>query len=207
MPTLSSLPGTGPTINMGLGALGGGSLVYKRKFRWTMSISYCAGAKVVPQEFVKVGARPQLDIEETEINYLHGKTWIPGKAAWQTMALTYYDMAGTPASPLAGGATINNIFGWLASIYDITNSVSLYMGSHLQDYEGQGQLYLYDGCGQAVEGWLLNHMWPQSVNFGELDMSSSEEVTVEMTMRYSEVQYVTYCPTGTVEKCPCVPCS
>lgn len=204
-----TLPAAGaqPTgVNMGLGPLGTGSLIFKRKFRWTMEITYCdsevSGPKCVAKEFVKLGSRPQIDIEETEINYLHGKMFIPGKATWQTMTVTYYDVAGSAG----GGINVQSIFGWIASVYDITDPTKLYMGSKLSDYEGTARIYLYDGCGNAVEGWLLRHVWPQSVNFGELDMSSSEECTVELTLRYSEVQYQSYCPAGSIDKCPCTPC-
>ncbi len=194
--------------NMGLGPLGTGTLIFKRKFRWTMSLEYCTGGtpKRVAEEFVKVGSRPQIDIEETEINYLHGKMFIPGKATWQTMTVTYFDVAGSAAG-LLGGASINSLFGWIASVYDITDSTKLYMGGKLSDYEGVATIFLYDGCGNALEGWLLNNVWPQSVNFGELDMGSSEECTIELTLRYSNVNYKSYCPTGSIDKCPCTPCA
>lgn len=213
---------TGGKRPMGLGLIGTGGIVFKRKFRWTMQIEYCldvngadtADTRFVPEEFVKVGARPQLDIEETEINYLHGKMWIPGKATWQTMTVTYYDVTGN-ASDIAfttGGSdgagadkNITGLFGWLASVYDITDNVNLYMGAKASNYQGQGLILLYDGCGFPLEGWLLKNMWPQSINFGELDMSSSEECTVELTLRYSNVQYKNYC-FGSIEKCPCTSC-
>ena len=192
---------------MGLGKIGSSSLIFKRKFRWTMSIAYCLEGteKFVPEEFVKVGARPQVDIEETEINYLHGKMWIPGKATWQTMTVTYYDVAGD-VTGLEHSANIAGLFGWLASIYDITDPVNLYMGSKAADYQGEALILLYDGCGSALEGWMLQNVWPQSINFGELDMSSSEECTIELTLRYSNVEYTTYCG-GSIDKCPCTPCS
>jgi len=40
-----------------------------------------------------------------------------------------------------------------------------------------------------METWTLGHVWPQAINFGDLDYSSSEEVNVELTLRYSEVRY------------------
>lgn len=196
-----------PQRAMGLGEIGTGNIIFKRKFRWTMEIQYCVSSQVpktVAKEFVKMGNRPQLEIEETEINYLHGKMWIPGKATWQQMTVTYYDVAGKSSSP---SIQINSLFGWIASVYDITDPVNLHMGSRLADYQGQGLILLYDGCGNALEGWLLNNVWPVTVNFGELDMASSDECTIELTMRFANVQYRSYCPTGTITKCPCTPCA
>lgn len=208
----------GGTRPMGLGLIGDGGVIFKRKFRWTMQIEYCLKAdgtdgsnnKFVPEEFVKVGARPQIDIEETEINYLHGKMWIPGKATWQTMTVTYYDVTGKSddvvfKNPNQAKKNITGLFGWLASVYDITDNVNLYMGAKAANYQGEGLILLYDGCGYPLEGWLLKNMWPQSINFGELDMSSSEECTVELTLRYSNVQYKNYCY-GSIVKCDCTSC-
>jgi hypothetical protein len=194
-------------IPMGLGALGDGTIIFKRKFRWTMEISFCNGTATVAKEFVKVGNRPQIDIEEQEINYLNGKMWIPGKATWQTMAITYYDVAGTTVTPLAGGASTTSILSWIASIYDITDPVCLNMNAKPNDYEGQAILTLYDGCGIPLEQWTLLHVWPQSVNWGDLDMSSSEECTIELTLRYSQVTYQSLCPAASLARCPCTPCA
>lgn len=192
------------SMNMGLGKLGTSQIIFKRKFRWSMKIEYCTGGSnfTVAEEFVKVGSRPQLDIEETEINYLHGKMWIPGKATWQTMTVTYYDVTG-----LASGVNMGGLFGWIASVYDIFDPTKLSMGSVLSNYQGEATIYLYDGCGNALEGWLLKNVWPQSVNFGELDMGSSEECTVELTLRYSNVTYQSFCGTASFNRCPCTPCS
>ena len=185
-----------PAIPLGLGALGNSGLVFKRKFRWTMSIGFCDGTKVVPQEFVKVGARPQLDIEETEINYLHGKTWIPGKASWEAITVTYYDVA-----------TKDNVdlWSWIASVYDFTSPDCLWMNSKRSGYAGVASLYLLDGCGNPVEFWQLGDVWPTSVKFGDLDYANSETVDIEVTLRYSSVSYIPFCG-GKVERCPCSPC-
>jgi len=172
------------SIPMGIGALGGPQLVFKRKFRWTFTVTPNCTGVTVPANFVKLAARPNISIDEVEINYLNAKTWIPGKASWETITVTYYDVAGSANLPL---------WSWLASVYDYTNPVQLNMGSARADYGGSGTLILYDGCGNPLERWLLNDMWPQAVNFGELDYSSSEEVDIEITLRYSNVQFTNLC--------------
>jgi len=181
--------------NMGIGALGGSKLIFKRKFRWTFRIDdLCRGS--VEEHFVKLAARPNLSIEETEINFLNAKTWIPGKASWETITVTYYDVATNDNEPL---------WHWLASVYDFTDPVVLPMGANREQYAGSGTLYLYDGCGNPLEKWVLNDLWPQAVNFGELDYSSSEEVNIELTLRYSNVDFQHICPSFTPQSC-CGPC-
>ena len=68
-PNLDPNDDCGGRLPMGLGALGDGSIIFKRKFRWTFEIEFCCdqGGKQVAKDFVKVGNRPQIDIEEQEI--------------------------------------------------------------------------------------------------------------------------------------------
>ena len=195
--------------SMGLGVLGSPNMIFKRKFRWTFEIvPNCNTSPAIPANYVKVANRPQLDIEETEINFLHTKTWIPGKAAWQALSVTYYDLAVTEIAPL---------WTWLTSVYNFTlhdsthpnggrSFPNYYMGSTLNDYSATAYLVMYDGCGQPLDQWTLNYVWPQSIQFGELDYASSEECTIELTMRYSDAAYSPICPPFAFAPC-CTPCS
>lgn len=196
---------------MGLGKLGGSDIVFKRKYRWTfVLISPCGG--VVPEHTVKLAARPNLTIEETEINFLHGKMWIPGKGTWETITVTYYDLGND-------GGSLSGLWSWLATVYDFTDPVNLRQASKRGSavaqaigntlvvggvssggYAGTATLTLYDGCGTPMEIWTLGGVWPQAINFGELDYSSSEEVTIELTLRYFEVKYEPKCG-GVVRPC------
>jgi len=204
--TIPDPPGTcidGGPLRMGLGALGNGDVIFKRKFRWTFEIDWCCatGGRQVPASFVKMGNRPQIDFEEIEINYLNGKMFIPGKGTWQPLSITYYDVAG-----LISGSATSELLSWIASIYDFTEPTCLKMNSSLETYSGKAKLMLYDGCGNPLEAWILNHVWPQSVNWGDLDMGSSDECTIELTLRYDSVEYTSFCPSGSITRCECPPC-
>lgn len=180
-------------IGMGIGALGSPNLVFKRKFRWTLAISGPAGD--VPDSFVKVAARPNITIEETQIDFLNGRMWIPGKGSLETITITYLDVAGNSTGGQGGSGALENLWGWLAAVYDFTGNFpdSLNQASTLAGYSGDGNLTLYDGCGNALEQWTMFGMWPTTVNFGELDMSSPDTVDIEMTFRYAAVQYQNLC--------------
>lgn len=186
---------------MGLGDIGGPNVIFKRKYRWTLAIDTACG-RDIPPSFVKLAARPNLSLEETEINYLHGKMFIPGKATWETITVTYYDV-----STGAGNTDNIGLYDWILSVYDFADvSGAMHQSSKVGGglnlgYGGTGILNLYDGCGTPLETWVLKKMWPQSVNFGELDFSSSEEVTIEMTLRFSEVQYTNLCGANPTSCC------
>lgn len=174
-------------INMGIGRLGGGNVLHKRKFRWTFEVLKGFGndaVVLVPEHYVKMAARPNVSIEETEIHHLNAKTYIPGKGTWETITVTYYDVA-----ELNGDGNVG-LWSWLANVYDFTNPTTLKQNSIRSNYAGNAVCTLYDGCGSPLEAWTLGDCWPQAVNFGELDYSSSEECTIEVTLRYSNVAYV-----------------
>lgn len=181
---------------MGIGLLGNANLIIKRKFRWTFQVTRANGQDI-PPNFVKLAGRPNIEIEEVELNYLNAKKWITGKASWQTINVTYIDVA----------STLNqNLWNWLASCYDFTDPVNLHMGSSPQDYAGTGILIMYDGCGTPLEQWTLLDLWPTGINFGDdLDYSSSDEAQIELTLRYSNVQYQSLCP-GFTPVGVCTPC-
>lgn len=192
--------------NMGLGDLMLPNTYFKRKYRWSFLLKTPCGE--VSENLVKISSRPQLDIEEQEINFLHGKMWIPGKASWQTMTVTYYDVT-------AGGNDISTLYKWLRTVYEFDQPAQLRQSSIRGGggsgtgggYAAQAFLYLYDGVGTPIETWTLRHVWPQSINFGDLDYSSSEELTVELTLRYSEVQFKPGACMGAIDGCAPVGCN
>ena len=183
-------------IPMGIGPLGFSNLIFKRKFRFTFELFNLCGGGSVPAHFVKVAARPSITIEETQIDFLNGRTWIPGKGSFETMSVTYYDVATTQAAPL---------FNWLASVYNFTDPINLNMGSRRSDYAGRALLKMWDGCGQLIEIWEMNDAFPTAINFGDVDYASSDIATIELTMRYSQVRYTPVCPTFGIKSC-CTPC-
>jgi len=154
------------------------SIVFKRKFRWTVE-GETAGGKLEPM-FVKMNTRPQVEIEETEINFLGNKTWVPGKQYWESLNITTWDL--DPKTEF-----------WkviYASMHaDATGEVPL-------EKLGKFKLCLYDGCGCLIEWWEINDAYINKVNFIELDHSSCEVVDVELGIKYKSVTYKNALATG-----------
>ena len=176
------------------------NLVFKRKYRWTFEVQW--NGKKVGKNFVKLASRPNLTVEETEINYLHGKMYIPGKASWETITVTYYDVARSV------GNGMTDLYSWLASIYNFQDQGSKMMqqttiqgDGNNGGWAGKGTLLMYDGCGTELESWELRGVWPSAVNFGDLDYSSSEEATIELTLRYYQAIYNNLCGTNPQPQC------
>jgi hypothetical protein len=167
-------------MQMGIGKLGRPDIVIKRKFRWTLEINTPFGQ--VPRHYVKTSGRPQLDIDETEINFLNGVTWIPGKGKWQPLSCTYIDVAD---------AEMAKLYSWVATVYDFSqqNPIDHIPQSEKTGWNGTAELIMYDGCGNPIDKFTLRSCWPQSISFGDLDYSDSAEVTIDLTLRFSEVSY------------------
>ena len=173
---------------MGVGAVGIGdpNVIFKRKFRWTVQIAGngACGATQSPAYFVKVAARPSIQFEETEVHFMNDKIYIPGKATWEPITITFLDcnQFGTP-----------QLLTWLSSVYNFSQASSRTMGSKRSAYSASVVLKMYDGCGGIMETWNLADAWPQAMNFGDLDYANSEVADIQITLRYSMVTYTPGC--------------
>lgn len=180
-------------MQMGIGPLGQPNMIIKRKFRWTLAITTPCGN--IPAYPCKNAARPNLEVEETEINFLNATTWVPGKAKWQPISVTYLDVASSD---------MQGLFNWIATVYNFQDSVNLQM-SEKSGWNGTATLMMYDGCGTPLESWTLGSVFPQSINFGEVAYETNEFCTIDLTLRYSEVFYNGLCGVGQPRSC-CTGC-
>jgi len=178
--------------NMGLGDLGTGKTVFKRKFRWTMEFrGICGDDELnIPPSYVKAANRPTLAIEEVAINYLHGIMYIPGKGTPDTTVVTYYDVASS-----AGSQSVSRLFTWLSTVYNFNDPIKLTMSSATNVFGSYtakaGILRMLDGCGSVIDGFLYLAPWPTNIAFGELDYGTNDECTIDVTLRYRNFQYFT----------------
>jgi len=178
---------------MGIGNVGAPGVIFKRKFRWTLEINTPCG--FIPKHYVKTASRPKLEIEDYEINFLNAVSWIPGKGRWQPITVVYRDVAAQDFGALY--SWINTVYQGLGGLQDTANLKQ----SEKAGWNGVANLVLYDGCGTPLENWLLGSVFPISVDFGELDYESSEEVTIELSLRYSEVAYQNLCGPAVTNCC------
>jgi len=177
---------------MGIGNVGLPGVIHKRRFRWTLEINTPCG--FIPKHYVKTAGRPKLEIEETEINFLNATTWIPGKTKFQPISVTYRDVSTDDMMPL---------MSWFNTIYQFNDSANLRQ-SEKSGWNGIAKLDLYDGCGKSLETWYLASCFPVSIDFGELSYEDSDEVTIELSLRYSEIFYQNNCgqqPTNCCRGC------
>lgn len=159
-------------FDFGLGTLNSS---YKQKFRWLFKIPGVSAVGVdslPPQK----SARPALSFKEMEAQHLSETIYFPGKPEWKPINLTLYDLP----------CREHPVFKWLKKYYDPENGdVKTPLSISIADsLKTECTLELYSGCGDIVEKWVFENAWPQNIDFGELDMGTSDVVTVDFTLRY-----------------------
>lgn len=168
----------------------GGDICMMRKFRWLFFIDGVSddGASALPPD---KGARPSLSFKEIEVQHLNETVYFPGKPDWKPIQLTLFDLK----------TNYNPVFEWLSEQYDVCggndqSSEAAYWSTP-RNFKRDGKLKMFDGCGNVMEEWVFKNMWPNNIEWGDLDMSNSEYITVELTLRYDRA-WVTDCiPTQT----------
>lgn len=160
--------------NMGLDfGLGDSGTCFKRKFRWLFQIDQISalGVQSLPPS---KAARPNFGFKETPAEHLNETIYIPTKTEWKTIDLTLFDLKRQK----------HPVFTWIQKQYDPTNGKWYQPGANGGPFKLTANLILYDGCGNSIETWTFDNVWPQNVNFDELDMGDSAYLTCNITLRY-----------------------
>jgi hypothetical protein len=142
-----------------------------RKFRWLLRIDGVSAAGIdslPPQK----SSRPSLSFREMEVQHLTETVFYPSKPEWKPINLTLFDLKKNK----------NPVVEWLKEIYDASGDGSWKPSG--ETFKRTATLEMYDGCGGTLETWVFENAWPQNVEFGELDMGSSEVMTIDLTLRY-----------------------
>lgn len=181
--------------SMNIGPMGTGSVIFKRKFRWQLTLNFtCGGKSYGFTSFnVATGGRPKINIDTTEVHYLGAKWKIPGEEVdYEPLQFTFYDLIGVDLSSL---------YLWIAA-YERTKRPRDAFTPVCQN--GIITIEMLSGCGETIESWVLEGCWPSEVDFGDLDMSSSDVVMIALTVVYNLAtlnnEYCTPTPS-------CTPCN
>jgi hypothetical protein len=154
---------------------------HKRRNRWLFQIPGISASGIGSFPPLK-SARPNISFKEIEVQHINETIYYPGKPDWKPIVLTLYE-------PMTECEAPHPVFQWLQTAYDPKRGT--YNPSCSGGENGPqalkmslGILELYDGCGNVLESWYFENIWPQAVEFGELEMSSSDLVTCDVTIRY-----------------------
>lgn len=123
---------------------------------------------------LEAASLPTESSEEVELNYINVKRYVAGKTVYDTIPLVVKDMVDI--------GTARALSRWRTKVYNpITDQVGL-----ARDYKKSADIILFAPDGSAERTWELRGVWPISVNWGPLDMTTSDIVKIETTLRYDK---------------------
>lgn len=118
------------------------------------------------------GSLPPESNDEVEIAYGNEKRYVAGQATFETVPLTVRDYVDREVRAA--------IIRWRRQVYDPeTGLVGL-----PSDYKKTADMIIMAPNNTLLRKCSLIGVWPQAMTPGDLDMSSSEQVMIEMTLRY-----------------------
>ena len=121
---------------------------------------------------VKTAARPSFSSEVVEIDHINLKRKIKGKSTWEELSITLYD----PIVP--SGAQM--VMDWIRQSHESLTGRDGYAAFYKKDLN----FFTLGPVGDKVEQWTLKGAFISSANFGEMDWTSNDLVSIEVTLNY-----------------------
>lgn len=141
------------------------------KHLWKLSFPNVLGTSI-PAFLVRSAARPSWTYSEFMVEYMAGKRFFAGKAEYEPITVTLIE----PIDSTAAKALLT----WCLAIYEPISGVKTWPVM----YKRNLTLELLDGTKFVYQKWTLVGAWPQSVNGGDLDYTSTDPVEWSITFRY-----------------------
>lgn len=178
-------------IKMGIGTFLPKEVLFKRRYRWLFFIGAYNNADgvsgneaTISPVCVTMASRPNLSIDETELNFLNEKGYVAAKPTWEPLPVTFLDFAKE-----GGGGADEAVLSWIRRCYYFDNPTSSgMMGDGGQYYKRTCAVAMYNGIGQKMEEWRLYGCWVQSSNWGDLDYAANENATIECSLRFDNAE-------------------
>jgi hypothetical protein len=157
------------------------SSCFKQKNRWLFILEGISADKTGITALPPArGARPSLSFKESEAQHLNETVYYPSKPEWKPINLTLYDIKKE-------GATTHPIFEYFKKYYDPQQEL---FSTPNKLKLTEATLELYDGCGNIIETWKFENVYASGVEFGDLDMTTSDIVYCDLTLRYDRAYYI-----------------
>jgi hypothetical protein len=174
---------------VGIPGVGNGILMPKLKNRWRVTFqgigaAAAAGNSVDLSMQATTITRPNLTHEQIKIDRYNSSVYIAGKHEWEPCNFVIQDDITGKASIIiqnqleAQQKLIGADGPWLAT------------AATASAYKFGCKLDLLDGNEQVVEQWLMEGCWIANTDYGDLDYSVSEAVTISLQIRYDHARQV-----------------
>jgi hypothetical protein len=126
----------------------------------------------VPAYLIKASAKPSIANGEITLDHINVQRYVKGKSVWNTISVSLYD-AIVPSGAQA-------VMEWIRLHHESATGRDGYSSF----YKKEVRLKQLSPLGEVIEEWILNGTYIVDANFGSLDWSTEDVVTIELTLRY-----------------------
>ena len=146
--------------------------IFYRNFEPKLANRFIMEINGIESYIIKTAQRPTVTSEVVELDHINVKRKIKGKTNWDDIEITLYD----PITP--SGA--QQVMDWVRLSHESLTGRDGYAAFYKKDVT----FYILGPVGDKVEQWTLKGAFISSANFGELDWSSNDPVSIELTLSY-----------------------
>lgn len=128
---------------------------------------------------IKTASTPSYDTGEIIVDYINVDFKVKSKTRWNDITMTLYD----PVNP-TGAAMVHD---WLDIMHNSSNGVD---GFAFADYKKDIDLKYVDPTGSEFQGWKIYGAFPAATNWGDLDWTTGDAVSIEVTLKYDYARLI-----------------
>ena len=176
---------------VGIAGVGNGVLHPKHKNRWRALFTGLGGIlgsnSGVPNDLslqVITATRPSLSYEEVQLDRYNSRVYVAGKHTFEPATLTVEDDVTNRAA--------NAIQTQLEKQQRLIGATGPWLNTEATafTYKFGMMLEMLDGNEAVVESWKYEGCFLQSVDWGDVDYSTGEKMTISLTVRYDHARQV-----------------
>lgn len=140
-----------------------------RKNRWLLRFPADLG---IQEWWCQSAKRPSIKQEGKEIPFINAATYVVGNYRWDEIQVTLRDPIGPSASQA--------VMEWVRLHSESVTGRQGYAAGYKRDVE----LEMLDPTGVVVSKWVLKNTMVTAADFGDLDYSSDDLSTIQITLRF-----------------------
>ena len=137
-----------------------------------MSNRFIMNIEGIPAFLVKTTGRPNITLNEVELNHINVKRYVKGRAEWQQLTVTLYD----PIVPSGAQAVME----WVRLHHESVTGRDGYSDFYKKDIT----FNVLGPVGDKVEEWTLKGAFIQAANFSDMDYSATNVSDISLVLRY-----------------------
>lgn len=146
--------------------------MFYTNFEPKMKNRYILEIDGIASYLIKTANRPTIQFDKVTLDHINVKRQLKGKGEWQDINITLFD----PIVP--SGA--QQVMEWVRLSHESLTGRDGYADFYKKDL----QIYMLGPVGDKIEQWTLKGAFITTANFGDLDWSSNDPASIELTLAY-----------------------